>query len=73
MLNLPGFNERYGLNRPVLDETGLQGAYLFNYWWSSDEDFKTDVIEEQLGLKLESQKAPVNILVIDHIGKPSEN
>jgi uncharacterized protein (TIGR03435 family) len=73
MLNLPAFNERYGLNRSILDETNLRGVYLFNYWWSPDEDFKTDVIEEQLGLKLESRKAPVDVLIIDHIEKPSEN
>jgi uncharacterized protein (TIGR03435 family) len=30
-------------------------------------------IQEQLGLKLESTKAPVEILVIDHVEKPSEN
>ena len=30
-------------------------------------------IHEQLGLKLESGKAPVEFLVIDHIEKPSEN
>lgn len=30
-------------------------------------------LEEQLGLKLESQKGPVEILVIDHIERPSEN
>jgi uncharacterized protein (TIGR03435 family) len=30
-------------------------------------------IEEQLGLKLESQKGPVDVLVIDHVEKPSEN
>jgi bla regulator protein blaR1 len=30
-------------------------------------------IQEQLGLKLESQKGPVEILVIDHVEKPSEN
>jgi len=30
-------------------------------------------IQEQLGLKLESQKAPVQILVIDHVERPSEN
>ncbi len=30
-------------------------------------------IQEQLGLKLESQKAPMDILVIDHVEKPSEN
>jgi len=30
-------------------------------------------LQEQLGLKLESQKAPVDTLVIDHVDKPSEN
>jgi uncharacterized protein (TIGR03435 family) len=30
-------------------------------------------IQEQLGLKLESTKGPVDILVIDHVEKPSEN
>ena len=30
-------------------------------------------IQEQLGLKLESQKGPVQILVIDHVERPSEN
>jgi bla regulator protein blaR1 len=30
-------------------------------------------IQEQLGLKLESQKGPVEMIVIDHVEKPSEN
>jgi uncharacterized protein (TIGR03435 family) len=30
-------------------------------------------LQEQLGLKLESQKGPVDIIVIDHVEKPSEN
>jgi uncharacterized protein (TIGR03435 family) len=30
-------------------------------------------LQEQLGLKLESQKGPVDMLVIDHVEKPSEN
>jgi bla regulator protein BlaR1 len=32
-----------------------------------------DAVREQLGLKLESTKAPVPMLVIDHIERPSEN
>lgn len=39
--------------------------------WSLSSIF-TDV-EKQLGLKLESDKAPVEILVIDHAERPSEN
>jgi uncharacterized protein (TIGR03435 family) len=30
-------------------------------------------LERQLGLKLESGKAPVDFLIIDHVEKPSEN
>ena len=30
-------------------------------------------VQEQLGLKLESKKAPVEFLIIDHVEKPSEN
>jgi uncharacterized protein (TIGR03435 family) len=72
-LNLPGINAMYGLNRPVLDKTGLSGVYLFNYWYDSPDDFRIGVIEDQLGLKLEPQKAPVDVLVIDHVEKPPAN
>jgi uncharacterized protein (TIGR03435 family) len=30
-------------------------------------------LEEQLGLKLEAQKGPVDVIVIDHVDKPSAN
>lgn len=60
------------IDRPVLDKTGLRGTYLFALWWDADENFMT-VVQEQLGLKFESQKAPVDIFVIDKIEKPDKN
>jgi uncharacterized protein (TIGR03435 family) len=30
-------------------------------------------LQEQLGLKLEAQKSPLDVLLIDHIDRPSEN
>jgi uncharacterized protein (TIGR03435 family) len=60
------------IGRPVLDKSGLQGRYFFNVTWGSDEDMVT-ALQEQLGLKLESQRAPVELLVIDHLEKPAEN
>jgi uncharacterized protein (TIGR03435 family) len=44
-----------------VDGEAMEGASLFT------------AIQEQLGLRLRSQKAPVEILVIDHVEKPSEN
>jgi uncharacterized protein (TIGR03435 family) len=66
---------------PVLDRTGLLDYYNFTLqfgrdWSSSNPDSWPDIytaIQEQLGLKLESTRAPVEVLVIDHIDLPSEN
>jgi uncharacterized protein (TIGR03435 family) len=33
----------------------------------------TTAVQEQLGLKLESARAPVEVIVIDHVEKPSAN
>jgi uncharacterized protein (TIGR03435 family) len=58
--------------RPVLDKTGLTGNYLFFLQWGADEDVR-ETVQEVMGLKLEPQKAPVEVLVVDHIEKPEPN
>ena len=67
------------LQRFVLDETGLPGHYDFLLHWNPDmaegssEPSLQTALHEQLGLKLEARKGPVQILVIDKAEKPSEN
>jgi uncharacterized protein (TIGR03435 family) len=66
-------------DRFVIDNTGLEGEYDFRLAWtdlatvdSGDPSLFT-AIQEQLGLKLEPAKGPVQVTVIDSIGRPSEN
>jgi bla regulator protein blaR1 len=70
------------LGRNVIDKTGLNGEYDFDLRWApdvGDGDSPPDgpsiftALQEQLGLKLESSKAPVDAIVIDHIERPSAN
>ena len=72
------------LRTKVENKTGLDGSYDFTFKYapgdsldtSASSSFGPDIfaaIQEQLGLKLESQKAPVETLVIDHVERPSEN
>jgi uncharacterized protein (TIGR03435 family) len=75
------------LGGPVADKTGLTGKYDFvlKYMGGRLKEMPPDVddkdhappmdraLEEQLGLKVETAKGPVKVLVIDHIEKPSEN
>jgi uncharacterized protein (TIGR03435 family) len=66
------------LERPVLDQTGLQGSFDFKFEYASD-DPHPDVVSsiltsiQALGLKLESSKGPVETIVIDHAERPSAN
>jgi bla regulator protein blaR1 len=70
--------------RTVVDQTGLKGAYDFTLTWGRPQPETSDAgpgaaplivtaIQEQLGLKLVPTKAPVEVIVIDHIERPSEN
>jgi uncharacterized protein (TIGR03435 family) len=71
------------MDRSVLDLTGLEGTFDVNLEWTPDGATADDpppgpsiftALQEQLGLKLESQVAPVEIIVIDHAEKiPTEN
>ena len=60
-------------NRPVVDKTNLTGSYEFRLEWDPDLSLYT-AIQEQLGLKLEAQKEPMEVIVIDAIAKvPTAN
>lgn len=70
---------------PVVDKTGLKGAYNLHLKWQREEEGQSSglhdqvlptiyaALPEQLGLKLESGKGPVQVLVVDHIEQPVEN
>jgi uncharacterized protein (TIGR03435 family) len=65
------------LSRAVVDNTGLAGKYDVNLQAVPDPDDLNfsivEAVEKQLGLKIESIKAPEEILVIDRIEHPSAN
>jgi uncharacterized protein (TIGR03435 family) len=73
------------LRRPVIDRTGLTGRFDFNLEWTAEDTSTFAVssdnsgpsivtaIQEQLGLKLEAQKAPTEILIIEKAEMPPDN
>jgi uncharacterized protein (TIGR03435 family) len=77
------------LGRVVIDKTGIEGKYDLALTWSPEKNSAAmanasnegsprgpsifTALQEQLGLKLESKKGPLEALVIDHIEQPSEN
>lgn len=71
------------LDRPVVDATGLVGEYDFKLVYSSpsrmsivgaiDQIDIFKAVEEQLGLKLERRVVSRELLIVDHIEKPSGN
>jgi uncharacterized protein (TIGR03435 family) len=67
-------------DRTIVDRTGLDGRYDVTLKWTPDATDQDPsamslftAIQEQLGLKLEATKAPVEVLVIDSVQKASEN
>jgi uncharacterized protein (TIGR03435 family) len=83
------FSLTSAVGRTVIDKTGLTGNYDIELKWTpenggqpSADNGQTDAqsgpsiftaLEEQLGLKLESAKGPVQTLVVDHVEMPTEN
>ncbi len=76
------------LGRPVKNETGLDGFYDFKMEWTPEPSAGTNAeerssdplgpslftaLQEQLGLKLEGRKGPMEVIVVDRGEKPSEN
>ena len=66
------------LGRLVLDQTGIQGAYDFEYQTENEGpsvDSVSSIIQSlrELGLNLKAGKAPVESIIIDHVEKPSAN
>ena len=87
------FLQQLVLDRPVVDQTALEGKWNFRLKWTADESQMSGMgmkvpppsdaadappplftaIQEQIGLKLDSGKAQVPVLVIDKVEKPSAN
>ncbi len=75
------------LGRPVVDQTGLSGRYDFSVQWTMESNQPAGVdaapepmgttfleaVKEQLGVKLEPAKVKMDLLVVDHVERPSEN
>jgi uncharacterized protein (TIGR03435 family) len=81
--------QRAILDRPVVDKTGLSGRYDFDLEWTPDESqFSGQLpagapdtpkpglfaaVQQQMGLRIEATRGPLETLVIDRLDKPSEN
>ena len=73
----------YGLSRMVIDRTGLKGGFDIELTWKTDTTTVAaagpdapslfTALQEQLGLKLDAQRGPVEFLVVDTVDRPTEN
>src|SRR5207245_2058525 len=73
------------LGEVVVDKTGAGGVYDFELRWAKDDQTPNDAdadpapslftaLQERLGLRLQPQKVPVEIVVVDHVERvPIEN
>ena len=71
------------VGRPVVDKTGLTGSYDYKLEYADDPGGPDATVsegasiftalQEQLGLKLEAAKVPVDTIVVERVDRPSEN
>lgn len=93
MADFAGVMQGAVLDRPVVDQTGIEGRWDFALNWTPDEtQFAAlggvppnlpekpdgppnlfDAIQQQAGLKFEATRAPVDVMAIDKVEKPSAN
>jgi uncharacterized protein (TIGR03435 family) len=60
----------------LLDMTGLDGEYDIGIYWSEDDSGPSleQALRDQVGLRLQEKKGPVNFLIVEHLEKlPTEN
>jgi uncharacterized protein (TIGR03435 family) len=80
-----GVKSGSGVDRPVLDRTGLNGNFDFSIEFTFQMPPNANVppdsagptffeaLQEQLGLKLEPTTGPISVFVVDHVEQPSPN
>jgi uncharacterized protein (TIGR03435 family) len=62
------------VSRVVLDRTELKGEFDMNLEWMPDSSEGPAIftaVQEQLGLKLEPARGPVDVLVIESVEQPT--
>jgi uncharacterized protein (TIGR03435 family) len=76
--DLAGFLSLFA-GRPVIDQTGLTGNYNIDLKWANENVIDSPLpslpaaLREKFGFELKPQTAPVDVLVIDHVEKPTPN